>query len=486
MCGGCLMEKQEDFIKEVKGRKNLWTIPQRGNMRVPAFIYGDSVIIDELRADYQRDRSATRQMINVASLPGIQKGMLAMSDVHPGYGFPIGGVAAFDAEEGVVSMAGVGYDINCGVRTMVTDLTINDLNVKKEELINELFRTVPAGLGKPGKVKLTMAQVDELLIGGAPYVVELGYGNEEDLLFSEQKGVVKGANPANVSDKAKRRQYDQIGTLGSGNHYLELQIVDRIFDEDAAKSFGLSKDQVLTTLHCGSRGLGHQIGTDYSTLLVRASKKYNLPLPDKELGSAPITSEEGQKYISAVNAGINAALANRQVIAHLVREAFQKVFNAEIHQLYDIGHNTCKFEEHGGKKVLVHRKGSTRAFGPGHPELHPRYQSVGQPVLIGGTMGTSSYILTGTKLGMEETFGSSCHGAGRSMSRTQAKKKYWGKTVVQSLAEKGITIKAHSFAGVAEEAPGAYKDVNRVVNAMHDSGVIKKVAQVRPVGVIKG
>ncbi|MFX0014855.1 MAG: RtcB family protein [Promethearchaeota archaeon] len=475
-----------DLFKKVPNRINLWTIEKSNKMNVPAFIYGDEKIINELRADYSRDWSATRQIMNVATLPGIQKGMLAMSDVHPGYGFPIGGVAAFDEEEGVVSMAGVGYDINCGVRTMLTELSKNDLEPKKQTLIDELFHTIPAGLGKPGKIRLEVNQVDDLLTGGAPYVVEMGYGTEDDLKHSEENGVIEGANPANVSFKAKKRQYNQIGTLGSGNHYLELQIVERIFDEAGAKAFGLFQDQVIVSLHCGSRGLGHQIGTDYSTQLVRASQKYNLPLPDKELGSAPIKSIEGEKYISAVNCGINAALANRQVIAHLVRDTFQKIFDINIQQLYDVGHNTCKFEIHDGQKVLVHRKGSTRAFGPNHPDLPLKYRSVGQPVLIGGTMGTSSFILTGTELGMKETFGSACHGAGRSMSRKAAKKKFWGKTLVQDLAKRGITIRAHSYAGVAEEAPGAYKDVLHVVNAMHDSGVVKKVVQVRPVGVVKG
>lgn len=484
MFSGCM--KMADLFKKVPNRINLWTIEKSNKMNVPAFIYGDEKIINELRADYSRDWSATRQIMNVATLPGIQKGMLAMSDVHPGYGFPIGGVAAFDEEEGVVSMAGVGYDINCGVRTMLTELSKNDLEPKKQTLIDELFHTIPAGLGKPGKIRLEVNQVDDLLTGGAPYVVEMGYGTEDDLKHSEENGVIEGANPANVSFKAKKRQYNQIGTLGSGNHYLELQIVERIFDEAGAKAFGLFQDQVIVSLHCGSRGLGHQIGTDYSTQLVRASQKYNLPLPDKELGSAPIKSIEGEKYISAVNCGINAALANRQVIAHLVRDTFQKIFDINIQQLYDVGHNTCKFEIHDGQKVLVHRKGSTRAFGPNHPDLPLKYRSVGQPVLIGGTMGTSSFILTGTELGMKETFGSACHGAGRSMSRKAAKKKFWGKTLVQDLAKRGITIRAHSYAGVAEEAPGAYKDVLHVVNAMHDSGVVKKVVQVRPVGVVKG
>ncbi|MFX0183515.1 MAG: RtcB family protein [Candidatus Hodarchaeota archaeon] len=480
------MSRKPDLFKEVPNRKNLWTIEKYGNMRVPAYIYGDKKIIDELRADYNRDWSATRQIINVASLPGIQKGMLAMSDVHPGYGFPIGGVAAFDVDQGVVSMAGVGYDINCGVRTMVTDLTESDLNPKKKTLMLELFQTVPAGLGKPGKITLEMNQVDELLVEGAPYVVEMGYGTKDDLEHTEENGVIEGANPEKVSFRAKKRQYNQIGTLGSGNHYLELQIVDKIFDQEAAKVFGLFQDQLIISIHCGSRGLGHQIGTDYSKKLVQASQKYNLPLPDKELGSAPINSDEGQSYISAVNAGINCAFANRQVIAHLVRTVFNRVFAVDIRQLYDVGHNTSKFETHDGKKVLVHRKGSTRAFGPNHSQVAEKYRSIGQPVIIGGTMGTSSFILTGTELGMKETFGSACHGAGRSMSRKAAKKKYWGKTVVETLARKGIEVRAHSFAGVAEEAPGAYKNVEHVVNAMHDSGVVKKVVQVRPVGVVKG
>jgi tRNA-splicing ligase RtcB len=480
------MTPKEDLFKKVPNRVNLWTIEKKGKMRVPAFIYGDGKIIDELRADYTRDWSATRQILNVASLPGIQKGMLAMSDVHPGYGFPIGGVAAFDTNDGVVSMAGVGYDINCGVRTMLTDLTETDLNPKKKTIMFELFKNVPAGLGKPGKIKLEMNQVDQLLVEGARYVVGRGYGTEDDLEHTEENGVIKGADPEKVSFRAKKRQYNQIGTLGSGNHYLELQIVDRVYDEAAAKSFGLFKDQLIVSIHCGSRGLGHQIGTDYSKILVRASQKYNLPLPDKELGSAPINSSEGRNYISAVNAGINCAFANRQVIAHLIRQVFKKIFDTDMHQLYDVGHNTSKFETHDDKKVLVHRKGSTRAFGPNHPKVPTKYRSTGQPVLIGGTMGTSSYVLTGTELGMQETFGSACHGAGRSMSRKAAKKKYWGKTVVEQLAQKGIIVRAHSFAGVAEEAPGAYKDVDHVVNAMHDAGVVKKVVQVRPVGVVKG
>ncbi|MHA1967990.1 MAG: RtcB family protein, partial [Candidatus Hodarchaeales archaeon] len=438
------MSQNSDMFQKVPERKNLWKIEKRKKMRVPAYIYGDEKIINELRSDLKRDWSATKQMINVASLPGIEKGMLAMSDVHPGYGFPIGGVAAFDVNEGVVSMAGVGYDINCGVRTMKTDLTKTDLEPKKKTIITELFQSIPAGLGKPGKIKLEIPQVEDLLVEGAPYVVNIGYGLDEDLIYTEENGSISGADPEKVSFKAKKRQYNQIGTLGSGNHYLELQIVNKIFDEQAAKTYGIFQDQLLISLHCGSRGLGHQIGTDYSIKLVKASQKYGLPLPDKELGAAPINSDEGQSYISAVNAGINGAFANRQVIAHLVRSAFKKVFNTEIKQLYDVGHNTSKYEVHDGKKLLIHRKGSTRAFGSNHDQVPEAYRKVGQPVLIGGTMGTSSFILTGTDLGMKETFGSACHGAGRSMSRKKAKKKYWGKAVIENLEKRGIMVKAHS------------------------------------------
>jgi tRNA-splicing ligase RtcB len=411
---------------------------------------------------------------------------MAMSDVHPGYGFPIGGVGAFNPDDGVVSMAGVGYDINCGVRTLTTELTINDLNPKKRDIMNELFNTVPAGLGKTGKIKLNIHEIDELLVEGSKWVVDRGYGTEEDLEFTEENGRIEGADPSAVSDKAKQRQYKQIGTLGSGNHYLEIQKVDEIYYEEAAKAYGLFNDQIIVSIHCGSRGLGHQIGTDYSRKLVKAAAKYNIPIPDKELGCAPINSDEGQQYINAVKAGINCAFSNRQAIAHLTRQAFEKIFDTPVKMLYDVGHNTCKMEHHQGKDLLVHRKGSTRAFGPGNKEIPSQYQPVGQPVIIGGTMGTHSFILSGTKKGMEDTFGSACHGAGRSMSRKKAKKQWWGKDVVKNLAQKGIIIKAHSLAGVAEEAPGAYKDVDRVVNVMHDAGVVKKVVKMVPLGVIKG
>ncbi|MBR9678665.1 MAG: RtcB family protein [Nanoarchaeota archaeon] len=467
--------------------ENKWSIRKKGEMKVPVIIYGDDYIIDELRKDYARDWSATRQLINVASLQGIEKAALAMSDVHPGYGFPIGGVGAFDVETGVTTMAGVGFDINCGVRTLTTGLKYSDVKPVIGELMNELFKAVPAGLGSKGDINLSVSQIDELLVQGAGWVVEKSYGITSDLKFTEDNGVVKNALPTAVSLKAKQRQYKQIGTLGSGNHYLEVQRVTEVFDEKSAKIFGLSIDDVIVSIHCGSRGLGHQIGTDYLPFLAKASRKYGLKVFDKELVGAPINSDEGRQYIGAVNAGINCAFANRQAITHLTRGVFEKMFSeSSVKVLYGVGHNTAKFEKHDGKKLLVHRKGSTRAFGPGCKEVPLKYRSTGQPVIIGGTMGTHSYILRGTKLGMSETFGSACHGAGRSMSRVQAKKKWDGDVLVKSLAKRGIIVKAHSFKGVAEEAPGAYKNVDSVVNAMHNAGVVSKVVKMVPLGVVKG
>jgi tRNA-splicing ligase RtcB len=360
-----------------------------------------------------------------------------------------------------------------------------------KELVQTLFQEVPAGLGSKGDVRLGMQGIDDVLLGGARWAVEQGYGLEDDLRFIEENGRVEGAKPENVSDKAKTRQFREVGTLGSGNHYLEIQYVDEVYDEERARVLGLEKGGVVVAIHCGSRALGHQIGTDYLKGLYAASKKYNIPIKDRELVCAPITSPEGEKYFSAVKAGINCALANRQVIAHLVRKGFRRVFpEARIDMLYDISHNTCKVEEHvvGGerKTLYVHRKGSTRAFGPGRKEIPREYRGIGQPVLIGGTMGTCSFILTGTETGLEKAFGSACHGAGRAMSRTKAKKTWYGKRVISDLARQGIVIKAHSFAGAAEEAPGAYKDVEEVVNAVHRAGLGKKVVKVKPMGAVKG
>jgi len=477
---------------EVTQKENyIWELPKNGEMLVNGIIYGDKQIIEHLNNDVKagKEWNALKQVYNVACLPGIQKASLAMPDVHPGYGFPIGGVGAFDLENGVISVAGVGFDINCGVRTLKTPLKKEDIEKKKQELADVLFNIIPAGLGSTGDIHLNMEQIDEVLVKGAEFSVEAGYGVKEDLTFIEENGKIGGAKPENVSAKAKQRQFKQVGTLGSGNHYLEVQYVDEIFDDEAAKVYGLEKDQILVSIHCGSRALGHQIGTDYLQELEKASKKYNIPIREKELVCAPFSSEEGQIYFSAVNCGINCAFANRQALAHLTRQGFAKVFGMdenEIQTFYEIGHNTCKLEKHDNKELIVHRKGATRAFGPGREEVPEAYRSVGQPVLVGGTMGTCSYILHGTEKGMTETFGSACHGAGRTMSRVQAKKQFWGETVIKELGNKGIIIKGHSKAGVSEEAPGAYKNVTEVVDVMHNSGISKKVVKVKPLISIKG
>jgi len=484
-------------LKLKKINDYLYELLQRDDMLVPGRIYADAEIIKHLQDDVKQGKewNALAQIYNVATLPGIQKYSLAMSDVHPGYGFPIGGVGAFDLEKGVVAVGGVGFDCNCGVRTLLTPLTKQDLENEetKRKLANQLARDIPTGVGSMGKLKLPLQEIDKVLIQGAEYAVRHGYGREEDLEFSEENGKVKGADPTLVSLKAKQRQYRQIGTLGSGNHYLEVQYVDEIYDEKAAQIFGLQESSILISIHCGSRALGHQIGTDYLKILEAAAKKYNIPIREKELVCAPINSKEGQAYLSAVNAGVNCAFANRQVLTHLTRKAVSRALGVneeEIKVLYDIGHNNVKIEEHKidgqKKKLLVHRKGATRAFGPGRQEIPAKYRPIGQPVLVGGTMGTESYILHGTQKGMEETFGSACHGAGRALSRVQAKKRWHGKELVKDLEKRGIIIKGVSMSGVAEEAPGAYKDVGRVVNVMHNAGIVKKVAKVKPLISVKG
>ena len=464
----------------------LWDIPQQGAMRVPGRIFATEDLISGM------DEKVREQIMNVAALPGIQVASMAMPDAHWGYGFPIGGVAAFDPDEGgIISMGGVGFDISCGVRTMKTGMTRDEVMPGLTRLVDELYRRVPAGLGSEGLIRLSPPQIDEMLIGGAAWAVKKGYGVKEDLDYIEEHGRVQGADPAYVSDSAKKRQYREMGTLGSGNHYLEVQVVDELYDEQAATAMGLRKNDVVISVHCGSRGLGHQIGTDYLKSLAGAAQRFKLPIRDRELASAPINSPEGKQYFGAMSAGINCALANRQIITHLVREIITDVYpQGRVTMLYDISHNTCKVETHmvkGRKKLLyVHRKGATRAFGPGTIDLPLEYRQVGQPVLIGGTMGTPSYILAGTEAGMTTAFGSACHGAGRAMSRTQAKKQWRGRDVIDSLAAQGILVRSHSTAGVAEEAPGAYKDVTAVVNAAHNAGLAKKVVQVRPLACVKG
>jgi tRNA-splicing ligase RtcB len=455
-------------------------------MKVPGLLFGSQGLIEEM------DDKVHEQVSNVACLPGIQRFSLAMPDAHWGYGFPIGGVAAFDPDQGgVVSVGGVGFDVNCGVRTLKTGLEVGEVRERLRELVDGLFRTVPAGVGSRGEVALSSSQIDGVLTDGAQWVVEKGYGFREDLEFTEESGRVPGGDPRAVSQTAIRREQKQVGTLGSGNHYLEIQYVEQIYSPEHARSFGLGQDDVLVTIHCGSRALGHQIGTDYLKSLAEASRHYGIPIRDRELVCAPIESPEGSKYFAAVNCAINYAFANRQVIAHLVREVFRRVIpRAHLSQLYDIGHNTCKIERHPvegeTKNLYVHRKGATRAFGPSRPELPAPYRGVGQPVIVGGTMGTSSYILVGTDYGEEKAFASVCHGAGRRMSRTKAKGTWRGERLVADLESQGILVRAHSLPGLAEEAPGAYKDVAEVIESIHNAGLARKVARLRPLACIKG
>jgi tRNA-splicing ligase RtcB len=464
----------------------VWEIPKQGEMRVPGRIFASEKLIQEM------DEKVREQVTNVAMLPGIQVASVAMPDAHWGYGFPIGGVAAFDPDEGgIISMGGVGFDISCGVRTMKTGLTRDEIMPRLKTLVDQLFSRVPAGVGSEGLIKLSPGQIDEMLLGGAEWAVKKGFGIKEDLEYVEEHGRVENAEPEHVSDTAKKRQFREMGTLGSGNHYLEVQIVSEVYDEEAAQAMGLRKNDAVITIHCGSRGLGHQVGTDYLKSLADAAARFKLPIKDRELASAPIGSPEGKKYFGAMSAGINCALANRQIITHLVREIFAEVFpEGQIKMLYDISHNTCKVETHmiNGKKkrLYVHRKGATRAFGPGQIDLPQEYRHVGQPVLIGGTMGTSSYILIGTEEGMKIAFGSACHGAGRAMSRTQAKRKWHGRDVIRQLEEQGVLVRGHSYSGIAEEAPESYKDVTEVVEAAHQANLARKVVRVKPIACVKG
>lgn len=473
----------------------IWDIPKAGDMRVPGRLFVDEETARELLEEARKGEewNALDQIINVASLPGIITASIGLADIHPGYGFPIGGVAAFDSDNGLTVAGGVGFDINCGVRLLRTPLTETEVEKSRQEIANTLYEMIPAGLGSEGDLDLSVDEINKVLKKGARFSVDRGYGLEEDLNFIEEGGRIRGANPENVSRRAKQRQFKQIGTLGSGNHYLELQKVTEIYDSKAAGAYEMEKGQILISIHTGSRALGHQVGQDYLKKLEDASKKYDLPIREKELVSAPINSPEGRNYLSAVRCGINCAFANRQALAGLTRRALQRAIGLRkesIKTIYEVGHNTAKFEEHtvdGEKReVLVHRKGSTRAFGPGRTELPPPYREVGGPVLVGGTMGTSSYVLRGSQMAMKETFGSGIHGAGRTMSRKKAKSKFWGEDVEKRLRSRGVTIKSHSYPGLAEEAPGAYKDIERVVASAHSSGLTPKVARLKPLIVVKG
>jgi len=485
----------ESDLKLERVASSEWHLPREGAMRVPGRIYADAGTIAQLEEDVRNrvEWNALRQVKNVATLPGIVDAALALPDVHPGYGFPIGGVGAFDLDEGVVVVGGVGFDINCGVRLLATPLQRVDAEPRIEELGNRLFRAVPAGLGAEGKLRLSMAEIDRVLVEGAEYVIERGYGIPGDLTHTEESGRMENADPGAVSARAKQRQFRQVGTLGSGNHYLEIQVVEEVDDVEAAAVYGLTQGQIVVSIHTGSRALGHQIGQDYLKEMELASRSYGIPIPERELVCAPIRSPEGKRYLGAVASGANCAFANRQVIAHLVRGAFREVLglpSEEISTVYDIGHNNVKTETHrveGESRVLlVHRKGSTRAFGPDRQEAPEAYRSVGHPILVGGTMGTSSYVMRGTEVGMERSFGSGIHGAGRALSRKKAAKRFWGETVVSDLAKAGIRVWAHSKRGIAEEAPAAYKDVERVVGAAVDCGINRVVARLRPLAVIKG
>lgn len=463
------LNKISDFI---------WEIPVdfKKDMQVPARVFISENMLDEIAHD-----NTLNQLINVATLPGIEKYALAMPDAHEGYGFPVGGIAAFDLNNGIISPGGIGYDINCGVRLLKSSLSYKEIENQIKQLAKEIYKQVPSGVGRGGRLKLNNKELDNVLEGGAKKMIEIGYGFKNDLDYIESEGYLKEAKAFYVSDLAKDRGRDQLGTIGAGNHFVEIDKVADIFDEETAKKWGLFQDQICILIHTGSRGLGHQIATDYIRKFLFVLNKYKINLVDRELACAPFKSEEGSNYFSAMSAGANFAWANRQLITWEVRKAWKNVFGKkysnELEILYDVAHNIAKIEEYNingvNKKVIVHRKGATRAFN-------------NQPVLIPGSMGTASYVLIGTEKSFEISFGSTCHGAGRRMSRTQAKKKIFGSELKKDLEKRGIAIEAGSMSGLAEEAPQAYKDVNSVVDVIHNLGIAKKVVKLKPVGVIKG
>lgn len=474
----------------IKIKDNLYEIPQsfRADMRVPARIYMNEAMFEDIKEDL-----SMLQLVNVATLPGIQKFALAMPDIHQGYGFPIGGVAAMAIDQGgVISPGGIGYDINCGVRLLVANTDYQDIKNNIQELATALFRAIPSGVGKGGRLSLDTRELDQILLHGAHKMVQMGYGNDADLEHCEENGKMYGANSDLVSKEAKKRGHDQLGTLGSGNHFLEVQMVDEIYDQSVAQTFGLTLGSVVIMIHCGSRGLGHQTCTDYVRLMMGKLDKWGFNLPDRELVCAPFNSTEGQDYFAAMSAAANFAWANRHLIGHWTRQAWQSVLgtNAQLRTLYDVSHNIGKREMHAinGKQteVIMHRKGATRSFGPSRPEIPAAYKSIGQPVLIPGTMGTASYVLVGLDSSLEQSFGSCCHGAGRTLSRTRAKKMVHGTTLRQQLEQAGIVVRCDSNAGLAEEAPIAYKDVNQVVDIIVKTGIAQSVARLKPLAVIKG
>ncbi|MFX1473988.1 MAG: RtcB family protein [Promethearchaeota archaeon] len=463
----------------------------RPKMRVGAMIVGSRRVVQ------QAEDSAVEQLTNVACLPGVIEPVLAMPDFHWGYGLPMGAVGAFDAEEGVISAGMTGFDINCGVRLIRTNLTQSEVKPKLHQLMEELFRRVPAGVGSKGKIRLSNSDLESVLKLGARWAVDNDRGVEADLEHCEEKGNMEGAATGlpGLSQKALERGRPQLGTLGAGNHYLEVQVVDEVFSEEAASRFGLEKGKVVVMLHCGSRGFGHQVASDYLKSMEVAAQKYKIWLPDRQLVCAPTTSPEGQAYFSAMKAAVNYAFCNRQVMTHWIRKGFETVFGKDwekigLHLVYDVCHNICKLETHevnsSKRKLYIHRKGATRAFGPNNPLIPSDYQSVGQPVLIGGSMGTASYVLVGTDKAMKESFGSTCHGAGRALGRRAATRKYHGREIQRSLEQSGKVIKSHSTKLLAEEAPKAYKDVHMVIEAVHGAGISLKVTRQIPMGTVKG
>jgi tRNA-splicing ligase RtcB len=463
----------------IKINDYLWEIPKsfRSDMRAPARIYADEKMLEQIFKD-----KSLEQLINLATLPGIEKYSIVMPDCHEGYGSPIGGVFAARAKDGIISPGAVGYDENCGVRLLKSDISIGEIENQLDGLASEIQRNVPSGLGRGRQIKISVSELDKILEGGAQELIKQGYGEENDIENCEANGRLEWADASEVSDIAKNRGRDQVGTLGSGNHFLEIQKVEEIFDEKAAEVFGLFENQIVIMIHTGSRGLGHQIATDYIRLMLQVMPKYGISLPDKELACAPFNSPEGQKFFKAMACGANFAWANRQMITYYIRESWKNIFgNENLKVLYDVAHNIAKLED----DLLVHRKGATRAFPPGHPEIPEKYRSVGQPVLIPGSMGTASYVLRGAEEG-KEAFWSACHGAGRMMSRHQAIKTLSGRGIVKNLENRGIIVKCYSLRGIAEEAPEAYKDIDEVVEVVHQAGLSKKVARLAPLAVIKG
>jgi len=471
----------------------VWEVPatEKEGMRVPARIYATEKLLREM------DAGVFEQITNVACLPGIQKYAYCMPDGHLGYGFPIGGVAAFSKEDGVISPGGIGFDINCGMRLIRTDLTVDEVTPRIRELVSLLFETVPAGVGSKGFVKLSVEELRRVMTNGVDWCIEKGYGWEEDRERIEENGRIQGADPSKVSEKAISRGISQLGTLGSGNHYLEIQIAtpDKIFDKAAAKAFGIFENQVVVMVHCGSRGFGHQVATDYLRIFDVAMRKYGITVRDRELACAPFNSPEGQDYFKAMKCAANMAFANRQVIVHRIRQGFSRIFGRKPEDMgmsivYDVAHNVAKLETHKvdgvEKELVVHRKGATRCFGPGRKEVPEIYRNIGQPVIVGGSMETGSFLLVGTEKAMTETFGSTMHGSGRTMSRTKAKKEVVGAELKKKMEEAGIIVKSVSMSGLAEEAGFAYKDITEVVETMEMAGVSRKVVGLKPIGNVKG